>query len=138
MMLFKLQMKKFLKRYIFEWADMNLPKDKVLIGLTEEVEITGPEKSKKMVARIDTGATKSSIDQKLAESLGLGPILRTTYIRSANGRVKRKIIRVNIKIGEKELDTEVSIADRQYMKYKILIGQDILKQGFLIDPAKTH
>ncbi len=29
-----------------------------------------------------------------------------------------------------------SIADRAHMKYKVLIGKNILKKGFLIDPSK--
>jgi hypothetical protein len=28
------------------------------------------------------------------------------------------------------------VADRSHLKYKILIGQNILKKGFIIDPQK--
>ena len=37
---------------------------------------------------------------------------------------------------DKEIKTDFTLADRSNMKYSVLIGQNILKQGFLIDPSK--
>ena len=34
------------------------------------------------------------------------------------------------------MKSEFTIADRTHMKYKILVGQNILKEGFLVDPMK--
>jgi len=113
-------------------------KDRQIIGLTEIITIIGSKATRKVVARIDTGATKSSIDKDLATELGLGPTLRTTMIRSANGRSQRNLVKATIKIGKSEMDTEFSVADRTHMKYRLLIGQNIIKEGFIIDPSIHH
>ena len=46
-------------------------KDRIIIGLTARVVLFGTEGKKEVIARVDTGATKSSIDEKTrAQSLG--------------------------------------------------------------------
>jgi len=113
-------------------------KDRQIIGLTEIITIIGSKTTKKAVARIDTGATKSSIDKDLAAELGLGPTLRTTMIRSANGRSQRNLVKATIEIGNSKIDTEFSVADRTHMRFRVLLGQNILNEGFIIDPTINH
>lgn len=110
---------------------------KTVIGLTEPVIVVGPKGDKKeVIARIDTGATKSSIDVKLAADLSLGPITKAKLIRSASGAGLRAVVDAKILLADKELKTEFTLADRSHMKFPVLIGQNILKDGFLIDPSK--
>jgi len=110
---------------------------KTVIGLSEEVIIFGPKnKKKKVMARIDTGATKSSIDIQLAADLALGPILKAALIRSASGTGLRPVVESRIEFADKDITAEFSLADRSHMKFPVLIGQNILKEGFLVDPAK--
>lgn len=110
---------------------------KTVIGLTEPAIVIGPKNDKKeVIARIDTGATKSSIDVKLAADLSLGPIIKAKLIRSASGAGLRAVVHAKIILADKEMKTEFTLADRSHMKYAVLIGQNILKDGFLIDPAK--
>lgn len=106
--------------------------NKTLIGLTEIVEING----KKHKARIDTGAKRSSIDRRLAYRLGLGPVIKTTKVRSVHGQSIRPIIRAIVRIRDRNLKATFNIADRKDMSYSILIGRNILKHGFLIDTSK--
>ena len=109
---------------------------KEIIGLTEKITITGTKgKKKRIVARIDTGATISSIDSRLAADLKLGPVVRTKLVKSASGSRSRPVIKAKIKL-KKEFSAEFTIADRKHMKYQVLIGQNILKHGFLIDASK--
>jgi len=114
-----------------------MSEEKIMLGLYEKVNIIpkNKEKSDKYIARIDTGATKSSIDMVLAGKYNLGPILRTKYVKNANGNKLRPIIEVEIEIAGKKLKGEFTLADRSHMKYPVLIGQNILKQGFIIDPT---
>lgn len=109
---------------------------KVIIGLSEDVKIIGPKKSKAIVARIDTGATMSSVDSRLSAELSLGPIIKTKLVKSAHGNKLRPVINVKLKLAGKDLKARFTIADRTHMRYKVLIGQNILKKGFLIDPRK--
>ena len=111
---------------------------KSVVGLIENITIYGEDgKGKKIVARIDSGATKSSIDVKLAAELRLGPIIKTKVVKSTHGNTLRPVVNAKIEIAGKKIISEVTIADRTYMKYQLLIGQNILKKGnFMIDPRK--
>ena len=113
--------------------------DRTVLGLTETITVLGRIKHKaKLIARIDTGATKSSLDSSIAKELSLGPVVKTKLFRSAHGHSFRPMINVNVILAGKRLRGQFSIADRSHMKYRILIGQNILKKGFLIDPLKTN
>ena len=113
--------------------------NKKIIGLIEKVTVLGKNnKKKELLARIDTGATKSSIDKSIAAELELGPIIKTKLIKSAHGHSFRPLVNVNIVLANKKMKAHFTLADRSHMKYKALIGQNILKKGFLIDPLKNN
>ena len=109
---------------------------KIVIGLTEKVSIHCNGSIKNVVSKIDTGATKSSIDTNLADELKLGPVIKSKLVKSAHGSKLRPIIEATIKLAGRKIKSEFTLADRAHMKYSILIGQNILKDGFLIDPNK--
>jgi hypothetical protein len=111
---------------------------RITLGLTEEVTVIGVNgKSEQVTARIDTGATSSSIDAELAENLELGPINKTKIVKSASGTNQRPLVRAKIKLNGSIMEEEFTIADRAHMTYPVLIGQNILKKGdYLVDPNK--
>jgi len=108
-------------------------KDRVTIGLYEFVTIKG----EKVIARIDSGAVKSSIDVDLAAKLLLGPIIGSKVIKNVHGSNRRPLIELEVKICDKKTKATFSLQSRKHMKFKILIGQNILTQGFIIDPNKN-
>jgi len=105
---------------------------KITVGIVEDVEIKG----KKFKARIDTGAYRSSIDIDLAKKLGLGPVFKKVNVRSASGKSQREVIKAKVSIKGQEMEASFSIINREHMDYKVLIGRNILKRGFLIDATK--
>ncbi len=109
---------------------------KVVIGLAEKVYVQYGSGRKIVIAKIDTGATKSSIDTNLAAELKLGPVIKSKLVKSAHGSKLRPIIEAAIELAGKKIKSEFTLADRAHMKYRVLIGQNILKDGFLIDPTK--
>jgi hypothetical protein len=109
---------------------------KTVVGLTEKIILVGAKTRKELVARIDTGATKSSIDSALIAELELGPEIKTALVRSAHGQGRRSVVYERIIIAGRKMRMQFTVADRGRMKYKVLIGQNILKRGFIIDPAK--
>ena len=115
-------------------------KNRTVVGLTERVTVYGPSgKKKEVMARIDTGATKSSIDVKLAAELKLGPVLKSKVVKSALGNTLRPVIYTEIEIANKRIGSEFTLADRSHMKYRVLIGQNILVDNkFLVDPTKQE
>ena len=108
-----------------------------VVGLVEEVTLSTGTASKTVKARIDTGATKSSIDMKLAEQLKLGPVLEKRMVRSAHGSTVRPVVKARLRINGIELEEEFNLAGREHMTYPVLIGQNILKKGkFVVDTLK--
>jgi hypothetical protein len=134
--------------------------NKVLIGRVEEVDF--PELELFGVqAKIDTGAYTSALHcQDIYESRENGvkvlyfkpldknhPLYNEQEIRvqkytrkkikNSFGQIEtRFIIATAIKIGEKEVITEISLADRANMRYPVLLGRKFLSKGFLIDVNK--
>ncbi len=111
--------------------------DKVVVGLIEEIEISGRNK-KKILAKFDTGATRSAVDFELASELELGPVVGKTIVRTNHGVGKRAIVRAMLNICGKEIEANVSLSDREKNKYKLLIGRDVIHSNFIIDPSKSN
>ena len=109
-------------------------KDKTIIGFTSKVVVIGTKNEKEVIARIDTGAETSSIDMELAADLNLGPILETRFIKSASGQSVRPLIKGKMKIHGKEIEANFTLANRSNLKFAVLIGRNILKKGFIVDP----
>ncbi|MFH0870695.1 MAG: RimK/LysX family protein [archaeon] len=109
---------------------------KTIVGLTEFVVVKGALESKDLIARIDTGATKSSIDLMLASKLGLGPVVDSKLIKSAYGIRLRPVVQADIMIAGRMIRAKFTLADRLHMRFPVLIGQNILKKGFLVDPSR--
>lgn len=111
--------------------------EKITLGFIENVTIEGTNGEKITVpARIDTGAQNSSISHELAAELHLGPILKNKVIRQSQGKSLRPIVKTQGNLCGRDFDEEFTISHRTHMRYKVLIGQNILRKGFLIDPNK--
>lgn len=109
-------------------------KERLVIGLIESITL---ENNKTYKAKVDTGADSSSIDKKLAESLGVKDIVSHKIVRSALGRHKRPTICIEVEFQGKKFKEKFTISDRSNLKFKVLVGKDILKkEGFLIDPCR--
>ena len=111
---------------------------RVVLSLTEQVTLLG-RTEEQVRARIDTGATSSSLDVQLAERLGLTPGDRLKIVKSASGVKKRPVITVKLLLQNSSLEEEFTLADRSHMTYPVLIGQNVLRKGnFLVDPQKKE
>jgi len=117
-----------------------MSKEKKIIGLVEVVRIFGVKGSIAKKAVFDTGATSTSIDLKLAARVGLGPIVGAKRVRSAMAPrgVIRPVAKAKISVKGKVLNIKANIVDRGKLKYKILVGRDVIHSNFIIDPSKTH
>ena len=103
--------------------------------MVEYVTVYAGRRRLKVLARIDTGASKSSIDRTLAGDLGVGPAFKHAYIKSASGRSVRPVVKTSVLLHGILINAEFNVAKRDHLKYKLLIGQNVLRKGkFLIDP----
>ena len=104
----------------------------VILGTVEPVKISGKE----FMARIDTGAARSAICESLVEELDLGPPIKRVEVRSANGHSVRNVIKTPVELAGKKMAATFNVSDRAHMTFDVLIGRNVLKRGFLIDPKK--
>jgi len=105
------------------------------VGIWEDVKIVTAEGGKvKVRAKIDTGAWKTSIDNKLAESLGLlqdNNILWTKVYKSSLGKELRKVIGIKFYLAGRRIRTIANVANRGNLRTPLIIGRRDLN-GFLV------
>ena len=58
--------------------------ENLVVGYIEEVVVSGTRGNKSVLAKSDTGATRTSIDAELAAEIGTGPILDIVKIKSGS------------------------------------------------------
>ena len=106
------------------------------LGLTETVTIRGLDSTIKVLARVDTGATRCSIDLELAKKMGY-TVKSSRLVKSANGSEKRETAEFTVTLRGVDYVVECTIADRSSMTYKMLIGQNLMKDAnIMVDPLQ--
>lgn len=116
---------------------MTAKRSKTLIGQLERVTLSSKTGKRTVTARIDTGAMLSSIDVKLAAKLKLGPIIEVKVVNSSHGSSVRPVVFAKVKLQGRTINGRFTVYDRKRMKYPVLIGRNILKGKFIIDPSKN-
>jgi hypothetical protein len=114
-------------------------KERVIIGPIEYVKVIGHHGEARVKGKIDTGATRTSVDVWLAANIGLGPTVDVAKVKSAflDEVRTRPLVRGIVEIAGEKFTLPVTVNDRSDMRYPVLVGMDILKSGrFLIDPMK--
>ncbi|WP_101294274.1 RimK family alpha-L-glutamate ligase [Halegenticoccus soli] len=109
------------------------PDEPPVIGFTERVVVSGATGTKTVVGKSDTGASRTSIDIRLAAEIGAGPIHTVSTVRSGTtkrGR-SRPVVDLVIGIGGAQHTVAANIEDRSHMDYPLLLGRDVLKNYYL-------
>lgn len=107
-------------------------KERPVVGFVESLSIH----DKIISAKIDTGADTSSIDIGLAAELQLGPVIQKSRIKSSHGRTRRAVIALTFTLAGATVHGLFNLSDRHKLRHKVLVGKNILKQGFIVDPLK--
>jgi hypothetical protein len=107
--------------------------NKITIGFIEDVTIHGHTTR----ARIDTGATTSSIDAALSKRLQLGPPVDERTVISAQGKHVRPVVEAEVTLKGRTLKAQFTVVDREHMTYPVLIGRNILNEHYIIDPGTS-
>lgn len=113
-------------------------------------------------ARIDSGARTSSIQSQNAKvirkdgeewvrfelnplqenrSLKLiceAPLVDRRLVKSSSGvSEERLVVKTEVRVGERRFELELTLANRDTMEYRMLLGREALNERFLVDPSKS-
>ena len=138
--------------------DIETPDGKMLFGGEEYVYVQ--EANATLAARVDTGATVSSIaatNISRFESDGVkkvrftiefndrtidveAPFVRVTRVRqsSSSGFSYRIVVGLNIKIADYSVYTEFNLMDRSHMDFPMLLGRSLLTDIAAVDVSRTY
>jgi RimK family alpha-L-glutamate ligase len=108
-----------------------------VVGYTEEVIVSGTSDSEAVVAKSDTGATRTSIDTGLAADVGAGPIKSVSKVKSGSRKKSksRPVVDLVVAVGGNRHTVTASVEDRSHMEYPLLLGRDILGD-YQVDVSK--
>jgi len=131
------------------------------IGWREWVELPALCE-RRILAKIDTGAKTSAIHahrvrelvingrahvefyihpvqkQRRSEVHCLAPIHDRRTIKSSNGAEQERIVIVTkLRLGGREREIELSLANRDDMGFRLLLGRDALRKNIVIHPARS-
>ncbi len=135
---------------------------KVILGRYEKIAL--PEfEIKDIDAKIDTGAASTSLhahkvwiekieDQEVLKFQLFDPKhahydgkihscteFKQRSIRSSNGKKeKRYVIKTTVILGKKKRKTDINLSNRKKMRFPVLVGRKLLRNGFMIDVALKY
>ncbi|WP_456482637.1 putative ATP-dependent zinc protease [Methanopyrus sp.] len=113
------------------------------VGVTTVVTVSGLTGSKRVAARVDTGAENDSIDLKLASEIGAGPVVGVRKVRSASASrlrpERRPVVHITLELAGRCLPSEATLADRRDMRYPMIVGRETLRRaGVTVDPSREE
>ena len=111
----------------------------MIVGRNIFVSIITPNGETKILAKVDTGAYSSSIDNSFFKSLNINDgILKNNIVKNVHGSENREVYKIDIIVKGVRIDSELNI-DRSDMKYKMIIGRkDIKKLNAIVDINKKN
>lgn len=134
-------------------------RDKIVIGWVEPVEFVDwgiP----RIRAKVDTGARTSSLHVEDVTELPDGrvrfhviadrkhpearyevdaPLVKKARVRSSTGKyTMRCFIKTRVKVGDVVKEIELSLAPREKMVFRMLLGRTALHDDFVVDVSMRH
>jgi hypothetical protein len=128
------------------------PEERITLGAVEDVMVLPCRVT--LPARVDTGAETTSLDARnlliagdevafcLPAAYGgtrlRMPVVRWARVKGASGRQERPVVRMDLCVGRKKMNIEVTLTERSAMKYPLLLGRNVLEKGFLVDVSRQR
>lgn len=98
------------------------------IGRNVIVSIITPEGEVDILAKVDTGAYSSSIDENLFYGLGIKEeVLKTKLVANVHGSDVRNVYEIDMIVNGVKITSQLNVCDRSKMSHKMLIGRQDLK-----------
>jgi hypothetical protein len=117
------------------------PTAKQVVRLVARVTVNGPGGEESVRAKVDTGADRTTVDSELAAKLRLDSTGSKVMVKALGGSqlMERPLVKATVTLKGKTFKLTVGVADRSQMRYRMIVGRDILRSGyFLIDPSRKR
>ena len=107
----------------------------MVIGRNVIVSVITPEGDIEILAKVDTGAFSSSLDETFFKSLNLDEkVLKTKMVKNVHGEETRNVYEIDLIVKGVKVSSELNIFDRSQMKYQMILGRkDISKLDAIVD-----
>ena len=135
--------------FLTSWIAIGEGAEKITIGEVEDIVLL--KWGVKYSARIDTGATSSSLDARKIKIINdivnfelrggkqmKVPLLEYRRVRTSVGKERRPVVLIDVCLGSLHLLTQVTLTDRSHLKYALLIGRRVLKGYFVVDVSRRN
>jgi hypothetical protein len=67
------------------------------------------------------------------------PVHDRRKVRSSTGHAQRRlVIRVGLRLGGRTVPAEVTLSKRDRMGFRMLVGREALRQGYVVDPDRSY
>ncbi len=67
------------------------------------------------------------------------PLLERRRVRDSGGHEElRYVIRTVMRVGDDHIDAEVTLTDRDTMKFRVLLGRTAMRGRFVVDPGRSY
>ncbi|MBS44487.1 MAG: hypothetical protein CMH83_15255 [Nocardioides sp.] len=67
------------------------------------------------------------------------PVVETREVRSSSGHSEdRYVVMMRVGLMGTEVDAEMTLARRDEMGFRMLVGREALKQGYVVDPGGSY
>lgn len=77
----------------------------------------------------------SDADARIVESR----VLDRREVKSSSGHSEeRLVVPMAVTLGERQITVEMTLSRRDEMGFRLLLGREALRQGFLIDPSRSY
>lgn len=111
------------------------------INTWEKVRVVDSKGNKhEVVAKVDTGAWRSSLDREFANGLGLTKtenILWSKKVKSGLGKENRQVINLSYYLAGSRVRTIASLANRSNLRTPMIIGRRDLV-GYVVNPTQGY
>jgi len=67
------------------------------------------------------------------------PVSYFREVKDSGGHIERRpFINTTVKLGPHEWSIDLSLTNREGMKFRMLLGRTAIREGFLVNPAKSY
>jgi hypothetical protein len=67
------------------------------------------------------------------------PVQERREVRSSSGHVEQRyVVSMDLSLVGREVTAEVTLSNRDEMGFRMLVGREALRQGFVVDPSRSY